>query len=141
MFHSSNLSFSRDTLDLSPPILGGSQALSQRPVFCAASLPDMSHLFHLPPLHIHALPRSETAATRASVEKNATTTLKKVIVETSQPNSLPLSSHLSSLVGQISFSQTGDSMGQVTGLAMHTELCSKGQSGCILITGASSCVR
>ena len=126
MFHPSNLSSSCDGFDMPTTTLRGVQALIHRPVLYVANLPDMNHLFHLPRLHVHALPRNQIAAMRVRVEKKATTTLKKVIGETSQPSSLPLSSHLSSLVGQTSFSQIGDNMGQVTGLAMHTELCNRG---------------
>ena len=141
MFHPSKLSLSCDRFDLPPTTLDGRQALIQRPVFCVAPLPDMNHLFHLPLLHADALPRSQIVARRARVEKNATTTLKKVIVDTSQPSSLPLNSHLSSLVGQISFSQIGESMGQVTGLAMHTELCSSRQADYVFITGENPSVQ
>ena len=98
----------------------------------------MNHPFHLLRLQVHALPRSQIAAMRASVEKKAITTLKRVIVETSHPNSLPLNSHLSSLVGQTFCFQIGDSKGQVTGLAIHTELCSSGKGGRVFITGGES---
>jgi hypothetical protein len=62
---------------------------------------------------------------RARVDAIVTTTLRKVTVLTAHPNSFPLSSHRSEPSGQMLGFEMGVRRGQVTGLAMQVEDCSR----------------
>ena len=75
--------------------------------------------FHLFRLQRKALPTAQSSHIKVNVTRTDTQTLRNVVVETAHPSSLPLRSHLSSLVGQTSGFQMGESRGHVTGLATH----------------------
>ena len=88
---------------------------------CSPCLQRTNHPFHLPLLHRHNLCKVHNMQANTRVELIATIALRNVVVETAHPSSLPLSSHLSALVGQMSGFQIGVRRGHVAGFAMHAD--------------------